>query len=121
MKKVTRNERRIRIKKAIAKRLTGTTERPRLSIFRSNTNIYAQIIDDTTQTTLTAVSSLSKELEADVKGKNPTEVSKAVGLAIAKKAKEAKIEKVVFDRNGYLYHGRIKAIADGAREGGLQF
>ena len=103
----SKTSRRERIKQGIRKHLAGTTERPRLSVFRSNKGIYAQIIDDTTGKTLASASSLSKEFVASG---NKVEQSKAVG-----------INKVVFDRNGYLYHGRVKSLAEGAREGGLDF
>lgn len=103
----------------VRKKISGTTERPRLNVFRSNKSIYAQIIDDTTGKTLAAASSLHKEiLAAKVK---KSDESKLVGALIAKLAKEKGIEKVVFDRSGYIYHGRVKALADGAREAGLQF
>jgi large subunit ribosomal protein L18 len=112
-----RELRRERIKKSIRKKIAGTTERPRLSVFRSNSRIYAQIIDDTTGKTLVSASSL--EIEGT---KNATvEVAKTVGQKLAEKATTSGISSVVFDRNGYLYHGRIKALAEGAREGGLQF
>jgi len=94
----------------------GTTERPRLVVFRSNASIYAQLVDDSKGFTI--ASSSSKNLETKAK---KTELSKMTGKAIAEVAKEKGIKSVVFDRNGYLYHGRIKALADGAREGGLQF
>jgi large subunit ribosomal protein L18 len=110
--------RRERIKKGIRKSLSGSTERPRLSVFRSNKGIYAQIIDDVTGKTLVSASSLSKEFSA--KG-NKIEQSVAVGKLVAEKAIAAGIKDVVFDRNGYLYHGRVKSLADGAREGGLNF
>ena len=106
--------RRERIKFSIRKKFSGTTGRPRLTVFRSNSEIYAQIIDDTIQKTVVSVSSLKE------KG-TKTEKAKAVGAAIAGKAKEANITSVVFDRNGFLYHGRVKALADAARENGLQF
>jgi large subunit ribosomal protein L18 len=110
--------RRDRIKKGIRKRLSGSAERPRLSVFRSNKGIYAQIIDDVAGKTLVSASSLSKDFTSTgTKG----EQSVAVGKLIAEKAKAAGIEAVVFDRNGYLYHGRIKQLAEGAREGGLNF
>ena len=114
--------RRTKIKFKIRKKIKGTPEKPRLVVFRSLKNIYAQLIDDVGGKTLVAASSLEKELSAkmkDVKGK--TGQSKLLGKLIAERAKEAKIEKVVFDRNGYLYHGRVKAVADGARESGLIF
>jgi large subunit ribosomal protein L18 len=116
---ITKIERRTRIQMRIRKRLTGVTASPRLSVFRSNKEIYAQIIDDTKGTTLTAASSRDKELAG--KKVNKTEQAKMVGEAIAKKATAAGISAVVFDRGGYLYHGRVKALADAAREAGLKF
>ncbi|KUJ95026.1 MAG: 50S ribosomal protein L18 [Desulfonauticus sp. 38_4375] len=112
----TRQEARLKRKVRIRKKIRGTSERPRLVIFRSNRYIYAQIIDDVTGKTLVAYSSL-------VMGKkNVTkEIAKEVGQKVAELAKSKNIEQVVFDRNGYLYHGRVKALADGAREGGLKF
>lgn len=110
--------RRERIKKGIRKRLAGSTERPRLSVYRSNKGIYAQIIDDTTGKTLVSASSLSKDF-SDNGAK--IEQSKAVGKLVAEKALAAGINQVVFDRNGYLYHGRVKSLAEGAREAGLNF
>jgi large subunit ribosomal protein L18 len=111
--------RRQKIRYRIRKKSAGTNEKPRLSVFRSNNEIYAQIIDDVSGKTLTAASSKDKDISAQKV--NKTEKSKLVGTAIARKAKDLGIENVVFDRSGYLYHGRVKAIADGAREGGLQF
>ncbi|WP_287071497.1 50S ribosomal protein L18 [Prevotella sp. LMAG:51] len=108
-------ERRIKIKYRIRKRVNGTTERPRMSVFRSNKQIYVQIINDLTGTTLVSASSLG--LEAMPK----KEQAAKVGELVAKKAIEAGISKVVFDRNGYLYHGRVKELADAARKGGLIF
>lgn len=113
-----KTSRRERIKKGIRKHLVGSVERPRLSVFRSNKGIYAQIIDDTTGTTLASASSLAKDFVALG---NKVEQSKAVGKLVAEKAIAVGISKVVFDRNGYLYHGRVKSLADGAREGGLDF
>ena len=110
--------RRDRIKKGIRKRLSGSSERPRLSVYRSNKGIYAQIIDDVTGKTIVSASSLSKDFAA--KG-TKSEQSVAVGKAVAAKAIAAGIKDVVFDRNGYLYHGRVKSLAEGAREGGLNF
>lgn len=110
--------RRERIKKGIRKHLSGSAERPRLSVYRSNKGIYAQVIDDVTGKTLASASSSSKDFSADG---TKIEQSKAVGKLIAEKAKAAGINQVVFDRNGYLYHGRVKSLADGAREGGLDF
>jgi len=111
-------ERRQRIKSRIRKVVSGTAERPRLSVFRSNKEIYAQIVDDVTGNTLVSVSSRDKEVEA--KG-SKSEVATTVGKAIAVKAISAKIETVSFDRNGFLYHGRVKALAEAAREAGLKF
>ena len=109
---------RMRIKRRVRAKVHGTAERPRLSVFRSNNHIYAQLIDDLGGRTLAAASSL----EADAAGgQAPTEVGKAVGQRLAQKAKEAGIAAAVFDRNGYRYHGRVKALAEGAREGGLKF
>jgi large subunit ribosomal protein L18 len=110
--------RRDRIKKGIRKNLSGSTERPRLSVYRSNKGIYAQIIDDVAGKTLVSASSLSKEFSASG---NKSEQSVAVGKLVAQKAVAAGIKDVVFDRNGYLYHGRVKSLAEGAREGGLNF
>jgi large subunit ribosomal protein L18 len=109
--------RRERIKKGIRKKIEGTPARPRLSVFKSNTAIYAQVIDDSKGHTLLAAS--SKDL--DKKGGVKVEISKTVGKKLAEKALASGIEQVVFDRNGYLYHGNVKALADGAREGGLKF
>lgn len=111
--------RRKSIRERIRRTIKGTAERPRLSVFRSNKQIYAQLIDDLSGITLASVSSASKDLGGIKGGK--VDVSKEVGKAIAAKAQETGIKAVVFDRGGYLYHGRIKALADGAREGGLEF
>ena len=111
----------LRRKKRIRKKIIGTQENPRLSVYRSNKNIYAQLIDDISSRTLTSVSNLSKEIRDEVKKMKKTEASKFVGALLAKKAVQMGIQKVVFDRNGFLYHGRIKALADGARENGLKF
>ena len=110
-----------KIKYRIRKKIIGTAERPRLVIFRSLNNIYAQLVDDINGKTLHSVSSVSKELESESKGKAKMEKSKLVGKRIAEMALQNNIKKVVFDRNGYLYHGRVKAIADTARESGLEF
>ena len=113
---------RLRAKIKIRKKISGTPDRPRLSVYRSLINIYAQIIDDTTGNTLVAVSSLTKEAKADVKSvKGKINTSKLIGTMLAKKALEKDIKKVVFDRGGFRYRGRVKALADGAREGGLVF
>ena len=111
-------ERRQRIKHRIRKIVFGTTEQPRLSVFRSNKEIYAQLVDDNAGTTLVSVSSRDKGIEATG---SKVEVAKMVGKAIAEKATKAGIEGVAFDRNGFLYHGRVKALADAAREAGLKF
>ena len=111
----TKIERRIKIKYRVRNKISGTAERPRMSVFRSNKQIYVQIINDQTGTTLVAASSLG--MEACPK----KEQAAKVGALIAKKALEAGITTIVFDRNGYLYHGRVKALADAAREGGLNF
>ena len=116
IKKESRNSMRIKRHNRIRKNLSGTKELPRLNVFRSNTNMYAQIIDDGSGKTLVSTSSLELKLD-----KNNTETAKKVGESIAKKAKDAKITEVVFDRSGYLYHGRIKALAESAREAGLKF
>lgn len=106
----------------LKKRVQGTTARPRISVYRSLSNIYAQIIDDLQGKTLLAVSSLSPQFKEKYKGTlKKKEVSEKVGLLLAEMAKQKGIEKVFFDRSGYLYHGRIKALADGARKGGLKF
>lgn len=116
---LTKQARRERIKKRIRKVVSGTSETPRLSVFRSNKQIYAQIVDDLSGKTLAAASSLDKSI-ADAKV-SKIEQAALVGKLIADKAKAVNIENVVFDRNGYLYHGRVKSIADAAREGGLKF
>ena len=110
---------RVKIKKRIRKVVFGTNDKPRLTVFRSNKEIYAQIIDDTSSKTIVASSSKDKDLK--LKTTNKIEVSKIVGDSIAKKALKAGVKNVSFDRNGYLYHGRVKSLADGAREGGLNF
>lgn len=119
IKKESKNVSRLKRHARIRKNLSGTSTTPRLNIFRSNTNIYAQIIDDEKGVTLVSASSLDKDL--NIKNGGNIEASKLVGALVAKKAKKAKIEKVVFDRGGYLYHGRVKALADAARENGLEF
>ena len=119
IKKVSRNEMRIERHKRIRKSVNGNEERPRLNVFRSNANITAQIIDDEKGVTLVSASTLEKDLKI-ANGGN-IEAAKKIGAEIAKRAKEAKITKVVFDRGGYLYHGRVKALAEAARENGLEF
>lgn len=112
-----KRERRARIKMGVRKRLEGTTARPRLSVFRSNSAIYAQLIDDSKGATLVASSSV----ELDKKGGINMAISKSVGKKVAEKALASGVSDIVFDRNGFLYHGNIKALAEGAREGGLKF
>lgn len=113
---VSKLQRRKRIKLGIRRKISGTTTRPRVSVFRSNKGIYGQIIDDLKGVTLAAASSFELGKE-----KNNIEVSKEVGKKLAEKAKAAGVETVIFDRNGYPYHGKVKAFAEGAREGGLKF
>lgn len=114
-----KSQRRQNIRFGIRAKISGTTQKPRLSVFRSNSDIYAQLIDDTKGLTIASASSKDKDIAAQ-KG-TKSEKSKLVGAAIARKATELGLSAVVFDRGGYLYHGRVKAVADGAREGGLQF
>jgi len=121
-KTIVKRKIRERRKKHIRKRVNGTAERPRLVVFRSSKHIYAQLVDDVTHRTIMSTSSLSKTVREVLKPENSKkDVAKAVGKDMATKALEIKIQQVVFDRGGYLYHGRIKSLADGAREGGLQF
>ncbi len=117
MKIVGRERRKLRIRKKV----NGTSERPRLSVFRSTKHIYAQVIDDSTGKTLAHASTLSKDLRGTLEEDNKVEAAKKVGALIAKICKSKRIDRVVFDRNGYLYHGRISALAQAAREAGLEF
>lgn len=110
--------RRAKIKRRIRKKISGTSSVPRLTVFRSNKQIYAQLIDDTTGKTLASASSYNNKA---AENKNKSEQAVVVGKEVAEKALKAGIETVVFDRNGYLYHGRVKSLADSAREGGLKF
>ena len=119
IKKESRNSMRITRHERIRKTIMGTSTLPRLCVFRSNKEIYAQIIDDETRTTICSASTLDKDLK--IKNGSNVEAAKVVGKAIAEKAKKAKVTKVVFDRGGYLYHGRVKALAEAARENGLEF
>lgn len=112
-----RRKRQVRVRRKVV----GTTERPRLSVFRSARHIYAQIIEDTTGKTLVAASTLSREVSEGISSTGNLEAAKAVGAAIAKMALAKDIRQVVFDRNGFLYHGRVKGLADAARESGLSF
>ena len=115
----TKVERRQKIRYRIRKRVVGTAQKPRISVFRSNAEIYVQVIDDTNGVTLASASSRDKDIAAQKITR--IEKSKLVGAAIARKATELGIKEVIFDRGGNLYHGRVKSVADGAREGGLQF
>jgi large subunit ribosomal protein L18 len=117
----TREDSRLKRKKRIRKKLSGRPERPRLTVFRSDKHIYAQIIDDTVGTTLATASTLSPEYRQLDPLKGKVEAAKRVGELIARKAKDKGIAKVVFDRNGYIYHGRVEALADAARQAGLDF
>ncbi len=121
MAKVSRIGSRARRHKRVRAKVAGTAGRPRLNIFRSLSHIYAQVIDDAQGVTLVSASSLDAELRAEMTGKKKSEQSKVVGLAVARRALAAGIKTVIFDRGGYKYHGRVKAVADGAREGGLEF
>ena len=116
---LTKTERRQRIKNRIRKVVSGTSSKPRLSVFRSNKEIYAQIVDDVTGKTISAASSRDKDISS-TKG-SKTEVAALVGKSVAERALKAGVEKISFDRGGYLYHGRVKSLADGAREAGLKF
>ena len=119
--KECRSEIREKKHKKIRNRFSGTAERPRLAVFRSNNHIYAQIIDDTVGNTLVAASTMEKEIKASVEKTNDVAAAAAVGTAIAKKALDKGITEVVFDRGGFIYQGKIQALADAAREAGLQF
>jgi len=112
---------RTRRKASIRKKVNGSTDRPRLSVFRSSKHIYAQVIDDQLHTTLVTASTLDEALETSLKGLKKAEKAEKIGTAIAERCKLKGIEKVVFDRNGYIYHGRVLALADAARKAGLQF
>ena len=121
MPKVASNEVRLRIHERIRKRLTGSPVRPRLAVFRSNKHIYAQIIDDSKGTTLIAASTRDADAKKDLKQGGNIAAAKAVGKLVAQRAKAKGIDAVLFDRGGYLYHGRVKALAEAAREAGLKF
>ena len=116
-----KNKDRVIRHKRVRKNLSGTAERPRLCVYRSLSNIYAQIIDDEKGVTLVSASTLDKEVAEQLKGKNKTELARLVGEIIGKRAIAKKIKAVVFDRGGYLYTGRVQAVADGARSAGLEF
>ena len=117
----SKKEARLRRKNRVRKKVFGTAERPRLSVFRSSRHIYAQIIDDTQGVTIVAASSMEKEVRNASKAGDKKAVAAEIGKTIAGRAKEKGISKIVFDRGGFMYHGRIKALSDGAREGGLTF
>jgi len=117
---LTKLEKRTRIRMRIRKKISGTAEKPRLAVFRSNKQIYVQLIDDIAGITMLAVSSQEKDIAAQT-GIKKTEQARLVGKSLAEKCKEKGIENVVFDRSGYQYHGRVKSLADAAREGGLKF
>ncbi|MEY4480258.1 MAG: hypothetical protein RLZZ267_936 [Bacillota bacterium] len=119
--KSDKNKARLKRHLRVRKKVNGTTARPRLSVYRSSKHIYAQIIDDTNAVTIVAASTADKELKASIGNGGSVEAAKQVGEAIAKRAKDKGIDSVVFDRGGYLYHGRIQALADAAREAGLVF
>ena len=119
--KKSRAEVRNKKHKRMRNHLSGTAERPRLSVFRSNQHIYAQIIDDVAQNTLCSASTLEKDIAKDLKTTSDTEAAAAVGTAIGKKAVDKGIKEVVFDRGGYIYQGKVQALADAAREAGLEF
>jgi ribosomal protein L18, bacterial type len=121
MAKVSRTDKRVKRHERLRRNISGTPEKPRLCVYRSNKNISCQIIDDVNQTTLAAASSLDKDIKAEVEYGGNKDAAKKVGEAIAKRALAKGIEEVAFDRGGFLYHGRIKELADGAREGGLKF
>ena len=121
MAKFDRNAARIRRHKRVRKHISGTPEKPRLCVYRSLTDIYAQVIDDEAGATVVAASSIDKDLRGQMSGKTKTEQARLVGEAVAERAKTAGVTQVVFDRGGFKYIGRVKALADGAREGGLEF
>ena len=119
--KKSRQEIRVKKHDRLRNRFSGTAERPRLSVFRSNKNMYAQVIDDAAGKTLVAASTVEKDVKAELSKTNDTEAAAYVGKLGAKRALDAGIKEVVFDRGGYLYHGKVKALADAAREAGLEF
>lgn len=119
--KRSRNEARLKRHGRIRNRISGTADCPRLSVFRSNRHMYAQLIDDVAQHTLCSASTMDKELAGGIENKSDVEAAKAIGKAIAARAKDKGITQIVFDRSGYIYHGKVKALAEAAREGGLQF
>lgn len=121
MAKLTSQQQRVRRHHRVRRKVVGTTERPRLAVFRSDEHIYAQLIDDSTRRTLAAASTLEPTLRAEVTGKTKVAQARMVGSLIGERARALGIEKVVFDRGGFLYHGRVQELANAARETGLQF
>jgi large subunit ribosomal protein L18 len=121
MAKKTRGQARRMRHRRVRRQVLGTSERPRLNVFRSLKHIYAQVVDDTQGHTIVAASTLDQTLVSDLEGKSPVERAELVGRLVAERARGAGIQEVVFDRSGYRYHGRVKALAEGAREGGLEF
>lgn len=121
MSKTDRRAARLRRHRRVRKHVVGTSERPRLNVFRSLRHIYAQVIDDSNEHTLASASTIDQEVEAQIQGLTKTEQARVVGKLVAERALSQGIKKVVFDRGGYQYHGRVEALADAAREGGLEF
>ncbi len=121
MAKEARYQQRIRRHQRVRKKVAGTKDRPRLNVFRSLNQIYVQVIDDDSGQTLVSASSLEAALKSKLKGKSKTDQARIVGEEVAKRAKKEGLKQVVFDRGGYRYHGRVRALAEGAREGGLEF
>ena len=121
IKKIDKNSERQRRHERVRKKVSGTAEAPRLSVYRSLNNIYVQLIDDTKGVTLCSASTMEKDVKAEIKDMTKTEAAKVVGKKAAEKALEKGVKAVVFDRGGYIYTGRVQAVADGAREAGLNF
>ena len=121
IKKIDKNQERLRRHTRVRKKVHGTAETPRLSVYRSLNHIYAQIIDDVKGVTLCSASTMEKEVKGKIKDMNKTDAAKVVGKIVAQRAVKAGVKEVVFDRGGYLYTGRVQAVADGAREAGLNF
>ena len=121
VRRVSRDEHRRRVHLRVRQSVSGTPERPRLSVYRSSAHLYAQVIDDTTGTTIVSAGSNDKEMRKQTKGGGNVAAAKLVGKTVAERAKQKGVSKVVFDRGGYRYHGRVKALADAAREAGLKF
>ena len=121
IKKIDKNQERLRRHVRVRKKVFGTAETPRLSVYRSLNHIYAQVIDDVKGVTLCSASTMEKSVKAEIKDMNKTDAAKVVGKTVAERAVKAGVKEVVFDRGGYLYTGRVQAVADGAREAGLNF